>query len=343
MLGLLNNLFWAVLIGCLTFEYAWTALRELIQFGFDRSIDSPNRMEFNALLRSLSPWLAGLLAAGDDHLGGLVHRLGARGRHLDQPRRHRPGRRRDPPRQADRLDPPVPMDRPDAGDGLGRRRDRRGHPSARAGGGGRRDGRLPLVRGDPGAAFSLLSSSTSKSLALSLGWLVFLNVGYLLCCVPLPSPLSSASVSLFGMMPLVVLWGIFSARDVQQFERFPRSRATLIPLLVQRAGRPLGPRRPVLRPRGDGLDPSHVRPIRRRRGSPPVSLSTRTTPRPPRVGESPVGRVQPAIIHSAGCTRPTRRGCNPPSQIGGLHPPYEAPRGWNWRWTSLSRDISTRV
>ena len=56
MVGLLHNLFWVVLVGCLTYEYARTSFLEVWVRGYGN--DSYLRDEFQPILRQISVGMA---------------------------------------------------------------------------------------------------------------------------------------------------------------------------------------------------------------------------------------------------------------------------------------------
>ena len=93
MLGLLNNLFWAVLVACLTFEFAKSAILDVLSYGYGGRIDSPNRMDLNTMLRAITPWIAGFWLLGTTTTAASSIASERRGRHLDQPDLDRPRRR----------------------------------------------------------------------------------------------------------------------------------------------------------------------------------------------------------------------------------------------------------
>ncbi|MDB5349693.1 MAG: hypothetical protein JWN86_940 [Planctomycetota bacterium] len=218
MLGLFNNLFWAVLIGCLTFDYARTAILEVIERGYG----DPNRQhfqgEFNTVLRAITPWVAGFWLLGtattaassiasereDDTWISLIAsdlegKEILRAKLLGSILRFRwMG-----------LMLLTMWALGVTGGAI--------HPLGFAA------ATVELAvflwfAAILGLRFSLLSSSTSKSLAMTLGCFIFCNVGYLLCCLPLP--MSGTVFNLMGVMPWLIREAIFSASDMQQFNNF---------------------------------------------------------------------------------------------------------------------------
>ena len=110
-------------------------------------------------------------------------------------------------------------------DRLGRRR--RSAARIHSAGSSRRPSscRLPLVRGGPGHAVLAPVGSTSRALALTFGWLLLLNIGYLLAYVPMSSTALGLTTGL-GVMPWLLFKSLFSPMDLASFREFlssPRS------------------------------------------------------------------------------------------------------------------------
>lgn len=216
MLGLLNNIFWVVLIGCLTFEYAWTAIAELLSVSTWGPSAGRSREEFNRVLRDITPWVAGfwLMGTASTAAGSIASE-----------------------REDDTWISLIATDL-------------EGREILRAkmlgsilrfrwmgltlltvwsigviGGAVHVLGFLTAAvelavflwfAAALGVRFSLLSNSTSKALALTFGCLIFLNGGYLLFCLPTLTR-SGELIHLMGVMPWLVYEGLFSTRDLAEF------------------------------------------------------------------------------------------------------------------------------
>ncbi len=222
MLGLVHNLFWATLIGCFTFEYARTAVLELMRVGFfNPAGNSSNREEFIGIIKNISPFIAGFWVLGtattaaasiasereDDTWLSLI---------------------------ATDLEGKEILRAKMIGSILRFRW--LGLMLLIVWGIGLVAGAIhPLsfliatlelmvflsFAAALGVRFSLKASSTSRALALTLGVLVFMNGGYLLCCIPIPA--FQVTTSFFGVMPWVLNHALFSSDTPTQYDAFVQS------------------------------------------------------------------------------------------------------------------------
>jgi hypothetical protein len=218
MLGLLNNLFWVTLIAVLTFEYARTAIAEFLGLSTWGGNGDQNRRDFNAMIRGISPWVAGFWILGT----------------------------------ASTAASSIASEREDDTWISLIATDLEGKEILRAkmigsilrfrwmgltlltvwilgvlGGAVHIGGLLAAMlelsvflwfAAALGIRFSLLSSSTSRALMMTMGWLLFLNGGYLLCCIPMQIP--SVVTCRLGVMTFLLRDSLFSSMDLATFDAF---------------------------------------------------------------------------------------------------------------------------
>ncbi len=220
MIGLLHNLFWLVLIGCFTWEYGRAALREVWSHGYGDEYGGIARADFQNIVRQFTLWLSGVWI-----LGTAVTAASS-----------------------------IASEREDDTWISLIATDLEGKELLRA----KMLGSILRFRwlgltllttwtigvlcgsihplgfavcclemavflwfaAALGVRLSLNSSSTSKSMALAVGTLMFLNGGYLMCCIPVSPTGGRFVVALAGLMPWVALEGLFSAVDDRAYHEF---------------------------------------------------------------------------------------------------------------------------